>query len=147
MRSYDTVSVMGAVSPLRHIVFSLAAIIAMAMGGCGGGGGEHAQHAQGGQRDGGQRPAEPAIPVAVEDAHVGAIASYYTATATLAAEKEAQMLARVSGVVEALRCEEGDLVAAADCRAAAMANHGRPGRIGAAGGAGWPPRCRRRPHT
>jgi membrane fusion protein (multidrug efflux system) len=49
--------------------------------------------------------------VAVAEAHVGAIASYYTATATLAAEKEAQILAQVSGVVEKLRCEEGDRVA------------------------------------
>jgi membrane fusion protein (multidrug efflux system) len=48
--------------------------------------------------------------VAVQAASVGAISSYYTATATLAAEKEAQILARVSGVVEALHCEEGDRV-------------------------------------
>jgi membrane fusion protein (multidrug efflux system) len=50
--------------------------------------------------------------VAVEDAHVGAIASYYSATATLSAEKDAEILARVSGVVKSLRCEEGDLVSA-----------------------------------
>jgi membrane fusion protein (multidrug efflux system) len=40
----------------------------------------------------------------------GEIASYYTATATLAAEKEADILARVSGVVGKLLCEEGDVV-------------------------------------
>jgi membrane fusion protein (multidrug efflux system) len=46
----------------------------------------------------------------VETAEVGSIASYYTATATLAAEKEAEVLARVAGVVEQLLCEEGDVV-------------------------------------
>jgi membrane fusion protein (multidrug efflux system) len=50
--------------------------------------------------------------VAIENASVGTIASYYTATATLSAEKEAEILSRVSGVVEALHCEEGDLVSA-----------------------------------
>jgi membrane fusion protein (multidrug efflux system) len=94
----------------------LVAVIALATSGCGGGDGDHAQGAPGGGDHGApqgsdQRPAEPAIPVAVEKARVGAIASYYTATATLAAEKEAQMLARVSGVVKSLSCEEGDRVA------------------------------------
>jgi len=50
------------------------------------------------------------VPVAVKPAVVGTIASYYTATATLAAEKEAEVLARVAGVVESLGCEEGDVV-------------------------------------
>ncbi|MBE0567760.1 MAG: efflux RND transporter periplasmic adaptor subunit, partial [Krumholzibacteria bacterium] len=59
---------------------------------------------------GGQRPQEPAVPVAVAPATVGPIASYYKATATLEAEKQAQVLARVSGVVQRLHAEEGDLV-------------------------------------
>jgi RND family efflux transporter MFP subunit len=46
----------------------------------------------------------------VEAVSTGAIASYYTATATLTAEKEAEVLARVTGVVQTLGCEEGDLV-------------------------------------
>jgi RND family efflux transporter MFP subunit len=50
------------------------------------------------------------VPVAVAAASAGAIASYYTATATLAAEREADVLARVSGVVQRLLCEEGDIV-------------------------------------
>lgn len=66
----------------------------------------------GGRGPGGQRPEEPAVPVAVAPATVGPIASYYKATATLEAEKEAQVLARATGVVEALHAEEGDLVAA-----------------------------------
>jgi membrane fusion protein (multidrug efflux system) len=40
----------------------------------------------------------------------GDIASYYHATATLEAEKQAEVLARVSGVIGSLACEEGDLV-------------------------------------
>jgi membrane fusion protein (multidrug efflux system) len=61
---------------------------------------------------GGQRPEQPAVPVAVAPAAVGSIASTYKATATLEAEKEAQVLARVTGVVRSLAAEEGDLVQA-----------------------------------
>jgi membrane fusion protein (multidrug efflux system) len=96
------------------------AVSLLAVIGCGGGDGEQAAHDQGsrpgggggqhGSGPGGQRPQQPPVPVAVQVASVGAISSYYTATATLAAEKEAQIMARVSGVVEALHCEEGDRV-------------------------------------
>ena len=95
----------------RHavLVFGAAAaiIISLVISGCGGGGSEQAQ-AQG--RPGGGAPDQPAVPVAVKDSETGSIASYYTATATLAAEKEAEVLARVAGVVEVLLCEEGDVV-------------------------------------
>jgi len=60
----------------------------------------------------GGRPAQRAVPVAVAAVGTGEIASYYRATATLEAQKEAQILARVSGVVEALLAEEGDVVTA-----------------------------------
>jgi membrane fusion protein (multidrug efflux system) len=95
------------------LVSAVAALLVLA---CGGSDGQQASHGGGGQahaRGGGAGAgSQPAIPVAIENAHVGAIASYYTATATLAAEKEAEILSRVSGVVEALHCEEGDLVSA-----------------------------------
>ena len=52
--------------------------------------------------EGAGRPAAQAVPVAVAQAAAGPIASYYRATATLEAEKEAQVLARVAGVVEAI---------------------------------------------
>jgi len=58
------------------------------------------------------RPEQPATPVAVAMATRGAIASYYNATATLEAEKQAEVLARVEGVVKQLYCEEGHLVKA-----------------------------------
>lgn len=52
----------------------------------------------------------PAVTVAVAPAGAGAIASYYTANATLDPNKEADVLARVSGVVLELYVEEGDRV-------------------------------------
>lgn len=51
------------------------------------------------------------IPVMVAPAVRGPIASYFNATATLEARKEAEVLARVAGVVGELFCEEGDEVA------------------------------------
>jgi membrane fusion protein (multidrug efflux system) len=59
-------------------------------------------------------PAGPATPVAVAIAARGPIASYYSATATLEAEKQAQILARVSGVVTSIQREEGDRVRAGE---------------------------------
>lgn len=53
-------------------------------------------------------PQEQALPVAVQPAVTGDIARHYQATATLEAEKEAVVLARVTGVVERLLAEEGD---------------------------------------
>ncbi len=58
----------------------------------------------------GQAKKDPPVPVAVALVHAGEIASYYTTTATLAADKEAEILSRVSGVVQKLLCEEGDVV-------------------------------------
>jgi membrane fusion protein (multidrug efflux system) len=63
----------------------------------------------GGHGGGPRGPAQPPVPVAVASVERGDIASYYTATATMTAEKEAQILARVNGVVQQLFCEEGDL--------------------------------------
>ena len=57
----------------------------------------------------GRRPIRP-IPVAVEPARRGPIASYYTATATLEPNKQADILARVSGVIVSIQAEEGDAV-------------------------------------
>ena len=58
--------------------------------------------------------AQTPIPVAVTSADTGTIASYYNATASLEAEKQAQVLSRVSGLVGSLAAEEGDLVAEGD---------------------------------
>ncbi len=60
----------------------------------------------------GRAGAAPPAPVAVQPAFLGSIASIHKATASLEAEKQADILARVGGVVEALGCEEGDRVSA-----------------------------------
>ncbi len=56
----------------------------------------------------------PAMAVAVEPAKRGDIATYYHATATLEANKEATVPARVSGLVTELLAEEGDRVGAGE---------------------------------
>ena len=61
-----------------------------------------------GQR--GDAASQPPIPVAVEEARIGPIASYYSATATLEVRKEAEVLARVSGIVKKIEAEEGEFV-------------------------------------
>jgi len=103
--------------PRRSLtIFLIAAVLATGTSGCGkkeaGPGGQEGGQAAGHQqRPGGSRSSQQqAIPVAVTRAESGSIASYYKATATLEADKEATVLARVSGVVESLAAEEGDLV-------------------------------------
>ena len=97
-------------SSYRSVWVALA-LLAVVSTGChkgGGGAGQAAGGAPGGAP--GAAPQQPPVPVAVSVAEVGPIASYYTATATLAAEREATLTARVSGVVQRLSCEEGDVV-------------------------------------
>ncbi len=72
------------------------------------------QQGQGQGHQPGKKPSQPAIPVAVTSSVNGSISSYYRATSTLEAEKEAQILARVTGVVQTLLAEEGDHVAIGD---------------------------------
>lgn len=67
------------------------------------------QHSRDGQ--GGGRPQLPTMSVAVEPAALGDIATYYRATASLDPDKRADVLARVSGVIQRLVAEEGDRVA------------------------------------
>jgi membrane fusion protein (multidrug efflux system) len=105
---------------LRAIKFVLVAVMFVSMNllpaGCGGG--DNAKTALNNAKTPGdppgdqvpKRPEQPPIPVAIEEVAIGSIASYYTATAALEAEKEAEILARVTGIVEALECEEGDRV-------------------------------------
>jgi len=56
------------------------------------------------------RLVRPPVSVAVRVATLGPIASYYTTTATLESEKEADVIARVAGVIRKLLVEEGDVV-------------------------------------
>ncbi|NNF05534.1 MAG: efflux RND transporter periplasmic adaptor subunit [Candidatus Eisenbacteria bacterium] len=75
-----------------------------------GGGGRPGGKNRGGGNWGGGGGESTAVPVAVENAIRGDISSYYSATATLEAEKEAQILARAAGVLNKIHCEEGDTV-------------------------------------
>ena len=79
--------------------------------GCGNGGGTPAR----GEGPGpGERQGAPPVAVAVAPPERGEIASYYTANASLDPNKEAEVVARVSGVVLELAAEEGDLVQKGD---------------------------------
>lgn len=51
-----------------------------------------------------------AIPVEMASAQRGAISAYYSTTATLEAEEEAMVVAKVRGVVQELNVEEGDYI-------------------------------------
>ena len=88
---------------------------ALMTSGCGGktgsaeNGGSHAGGPSGQGRPG--EVQEQPIPVAVETARTGPIASYFNATSSLEAEKQAEVLARASGMVAEMLCEEGDVVA------------------------------------
>jgi membrane fusion protein (multidrug efflux system) len=101
-------------APIARLLLIAALAGGLVLTGCGKKGNDQGapgqSRAQGADGNGAKAPAQPAIPVAVDPARVGPIASYYTATATLEAEKEAEVLARVTGIIESLGCEEGDVV-------------------------------------
>jgi membrane fusion protein (multidrug efflux system) len=86
-------------------------MIAATMSGCGRDGSSEEGDRPGRRGQHGGRGNLPAVAVAVEPAGKGSIASYYTTTATLDPNKQADVLARVSGVVLEHRSEEGDDVA------------------------------------
>ncbi|MBM3320083.1 MAG: efflux RND transporter periplasmic adaptor subunit [Candidatus Eisenbacteria bacterium] len=95
------------VSLLTALVLSLLAA------GCGDGGGNTARgEASGG--GGGGRAALPTAAVAVAPAARGSIATFYAANASLDPNKQADILARVSGIVTSLLAEEGNLVKQGD---------------------------------
>jgi len=54
------------------------------------------------------------IPVEIAAARSGEISAYYSSTATLEAEQEAMVVAKVRGIVQQLNAEEGDWVKAGD---------------------------------
>ena len=84
------------------------------LAGCGGKDTPAAAHRPGGRPGAGGpgRPDMPPVPVAVVPAARGEIASWYQATASLEAERQAVIPARVAGSVDSLLCEEGDDVRA-----------------------------------
>ncbi len=97
-------------------------MLALTLVACGGGEEEPAARPgrPGGRRPGGPEAAQggpggkpplPTAAVAVELAERGDIATYYSATASLDPNKEADVLARVNGIIQSLAAEEGDHVA------------------------------------
>jgi len=90
---------------------ALPALLILLLAACSGGG-EPAAHGGDGGPGGspGQRHEQPPVPVAVAPATVGSIASTYRSNATLEANAQAEILARVPGVVQTIAVEEGDQV-------------------------------------
>ncbi len=86
------------------LLFVAAGLLASCSKGDPAAGGAQARPGNGGQ------PALPPVPVAVEPAVTGEIASYYRSTATLEPDKEAEIPARVRGVILQVLAEEGDAV-------------------------------------
>ncbi len=84
-------------------VYPVAALAAL-LAGCGGGSSAEAAKAD----------AAPAIPVEVAKATRGEMVARYTGTATLEAEADADVIARVGGEVARVRVEEGDRVREGD---------------------------------
>ena len=78
-------------------------ILAIASYGCGG----DSQSKENGEED-----KDPVVPVEVGAVKTGDISAYFTGTATVEAEEETGVVAKVSGVVEELYVEEGDFVKA-----------------------------------
>jgi len=108
-------------SPARRARHATAAIIVAAglvgLAACGGDADRPGPAAEGrrpGNGPGPDRPQLPTVSVAVTPAARGEIATYYRATASLDPDKRADVLARVSGVIESIVAEEGDEVAKGD---------------------------------
>ena len=98
---------------VRFIPSLILAAGLVGLAACGADPGDAGPHTGGrrpGSGPGGGRPQLPTMSVAVEPAALGDIATYYRATASLDPDKQADILARVSGVVQQIVAEEGDRV-------------------------------------
>lgn len=89
----------------RNRLSALVVLIALAVAsyGCGG----NSQSKENGEKD-----KDPVVPVEVAAVKSGDISAYFTGTATVEAEEETGVVAKVSGVVEEIYVEEGDFVKA-----------------------------------
>lgn len=104
---------------LHRSALPLFALIILLAFGCGGEPQPTAGHQGSGPGMGrgsgpGGPPMMPEAPVSVEAVSRGDLASYYSANATLEPDKDAEVLARISGVVLQLKAEEGDFVRQGD---------------------------------
>ncbi len=101
----------GASIAATPVIASIAAIAATTLG-CGNDSASDARGPGPAGRGNGARSALPTMTVAVDTAETGDIADHYTSSATLDAEKQAVVEARVSGVITSIAHEEGDRVEA-----------------------------------
>jgi len=84
----------------RFVCLGLLAAVVSIYIGCG----------RGGHSENGDDEDQVAVPVEVAAVILGDISSYFTGTATLEAEKETEVVAKVGGVVSRIYVEEGDFV-------------------------------------
>lgn len=86
-------------------LLAVTAALCLAATGCG----RDSHSEENGEKDKG-----PKVPVEVAEVTTGDISAYFTTTATVEAEEETEVVAKVSGVVEELAVEEGDFVKAGE---------------------------------
>jgi membrane fusion protein (multidrug efflux system) len=65
-------------------------------------------------KENGEKEKDPVVPVEVAAVEAGDISAYFTGTATVEAEEETEVVAKVGGVVEEIYVEEGDFVKAGE---------------------------------
>lgn len=106
----SVVSIIGLLSPIGVVVPGCGASDAGLSVSSGGGSNAKGRRGSKGGRGSKGRPSEPPIPVVVESARIGPISSYYTTNATLEVDRKAEVLSRVSGIIDLLLVEEGDEV-------------------------------------
>lgn len=96
-------------SSFRASSWQLAALAGLCLFGqsCETDGKANAAPKKSGQREPGGKSQRPKVPVAVVSVQTGDIQSDYESSATLQAQKSAQVLARVTGVVRSISVEEG----------------------------------------
>ncbi|MBI2566796.1 MAG: efflux RND transporter periplasmic adaptor subunit [Candidatus Schekmanbacteria bacterium] len=94
----------------RHLSVTLLALVSLATGGCS----DSAVQATAQPRNEPQAPDSKPVLVAAEPVRRGSIASFYATTATLDAEHQTTVHARVEGIVKAVYREEGDVVKEGD---------------------------------
>ncbi|HEX7029778.1 MAG TPA: efflux RND transporter periplasmic adaptor subunit [Gammaproteobacteria bacterium] len=93
----------------RSVFLALAAVLVTGLAACGKGEAEAVAEEK--------QEEQVAVPVEVAAAYSGAVSAFYTGTTTLEAERDAEVVAKVGGVVRELFVEAGDRVEAGEIMA------------------------------